>query len=276
MIDWKKHVRLMAKYRPAAIRCPHCGATTVSASGNSSFCNFCEQRVDTLSSAAIEVSSAEVPFASVLAGMVAGDWKATLESADKLMKGNSRPEQLYLLGIFYRRLSALKFQNKNYALMGFMEPNADSIRDSLDLTMKWKECFFKVVKIVDDEQQGNVQIEPELVFIKLLSELNLKRLVEAQVTLKALQSLDKRGTLYEYALMAYETETDGKQAEKLVSKALAQNEINAYFYLALYLSKRGKLSEAEAVLGKLASIASMPLAKELDYTVRLSLEASKF
>lgn len=275
MIDGKRYLRMLSQSKPFSQRCPHCGSTTLSVSGKAAFCNFCEQHVDILSSGALEATSAEIPFASVLNAVKAGNWEEAGKGADLLMKGNKYPGQLYLLGVFYRRFSTLKFQSKDYNQMGFMLPNARNIRDSLDLTTRWKECFFKTIKMVGDELKANIQIEPELVFIKFMSEIRVGKLVDASSTLQTLQSLDKRGTLSEYALLVFSVEKDTKQAEASLIKALEQGETNAYYYLSKYLAKHNKLAEAEVLLQKLGETTEVSMAAELMHRIKLTEEASR-
>jgi hypothetical protein len=270
VLDWKKYMAMLASGKPVAQMCTHCGATTFSFSGNPSFCNFCEQYVEV--NAATE---AQTPFASVRSGIDSNDVDSALKSAEQLMKGNKDPEQLYLLGVFYLNLSTEMFQNRNYNLKGFMEANANNIRSSLDLTMRWKECFFKVIKIVDSELQANMQIDPALVLLKFMCEIRLKRLVDASIALKELQTLDKRGFLSEYALLVYSVEKGAKEAETSLQKALGAKEVNAFYYLAKYLAKHNKLNEAEQVLLKLGQIGRVSMSDELLYRIRLAREASK-
>jgi len=270
VLDWKKYMALLASSNPVAQRCTHCGATTFSFSGRPSFCNFCEQYVE-----ANAATEAQTPFASVRSSIDSNDTDSALKSAEQLMKGNKDPEQLYLLGVFYLNLSTAMFQNRNYNLKGFMEANASNIRSSLDLTMRWKECFFKVIRIVDSELQANMQIDPALVLLKFMCEIRLKRLVDASIALKELQTLDKRGFLSEYALLVYSVEKGAKEAETSLQKALGAKEVNAFYYLAKYLAKNNKLNEAEQVLLKLGQIGRVSMSDELLYRIRLAQEASK-
>ena len=269
VLDGKSYLRLLASYRPVARRCPHCSASMLSASGRASFCNFCEQYVD------VSATEAQTPFVAVRSQIDANDWDAALKSAEQMMKGNADPEQLYVLGVFYLNLSTIRFQSRDYNLMGFMEANANSIRSSLDLTMRWKECFFKVIKLVGDELKASIQADPALVFIKFMSEIRLQRFVDAAITLRTLQSLDKRGVLSEYALLVYSAEKNTKQAEASISVMLAKGEINAYYYLAKYLAKHNKRDEAIAILQRLSQYARVSMSQQLLYRIMLTQEASK-
>ncbi len=271
MLDGKRYLRLLSGYRLVEQRCPHCGASTYSSSGRLTFCNFCEQPVN-LSQGG---QTAESQFAPIMAQVESGDWAAALKSAEQLAKGNNDPMMLYLLGVLYRNASTAKFQSKDYNLMGFMEQNAGNIRESLDLTMKWKEYFFKAIKVIGTELQGNMQVDPELVFVKFMSEIRLQKLVDAASTLRSIQILDKNGAVSEYALLVYSAEKNTKQADASLGKALENGEINAYYYLAKYLAKHGKLAEAEAILQKLGTISEVSMSQELLYRIKLTQEASK-
>lgn len=276
VLDGKKYLRMLPASKPPLQKCPHCGSDTFSTSGNVSFCNFCEQYVDFMVSQSGDDQVAEAVFALVQSQMHDGNWGQASIEADKLIKGNPNPRVLYLLGIFYRNFSTARYQQTNYNLNGFMEANAQSIKDSLDLTSKWKECFFKAVKIVNDELYKSVQADADWVLLKLMSEVRLKRFVDASITMSSLQTIDKSGARFEYALMAYSVEKNTKQAEASLSKPLGRNELNAYYYLAKYLAKHNKLDEAAAILQKLSAIANVSMAQELMHRVKLSQDAAIF
>lgn len=275
MLDGKKYLRQLMGLKPAALSCPHCGTKTLSASGRSAFCNFCEQYIEILAAEAQGDKRAEAAFAAVQAPMSAGKWDDALKNADQLLKNNSDPRQLYLLALFYLRLSSIKYHKTDYALRGFMEANADNIRSSLDLTMKWKECFFKAIKIVGDELGKNLQIDAELVFIKFMSEIKLQRLVDSFKTLRALQTLDKKGNLMSYALIVYNVEARTKEEEESLAKMLAKNEVNAFYYLAKHLAKQKRLEEANKILQKLSETTDIFMVQDLLSKVRATQEASK-
>lgn len=272
MLDGKKYLRQLMELELTAIGCPHCGSQTISAGGKSTFCNFCEQHTDVFSAGD---KDAQAAFAPVVSSMAANSLDEARKNADRLLKNNSAPRQLYLLSQFYLYFSNLKYYQRDYALQGFMEANADNISSSLDLTSRWKECYFKAIKIVEGELTKNMQVEPELVFIKFMSEMKLQKLVDAANTLVNLERLDKRGLLIEYATMVYNAEKRTQKSEPNLSKMLANKEINSFYYLAKYLAKRKKLEESEKILQKLSESTKIFVAEELLNKVRATLEASK-
>ncbi len=275
MLDGRRYIGLLSGYKPIGERCPHCGTNTYSAGRKISFCNFCELPVDFSNPDAQYSQASQTLFAPLLEQANEGNLDAAIKGAEQLVKGNKDSQLLYLLGVLYRNISTARFQGKDYNQMGFMEPNAKNIRSSLDLTMRWKECFFKAIKVVDGEMQTSVQIDPELVFTRFMCEIRLQDYVNAATTLRSVQTLDKKTAMAEYALLVYSAEKNTKQAEPSLLKALESGELNAYYYLARYLAKRGKLREAEMVLRSLERIARVSMSQELVYRIRLTEDASK-
>jgi tetratricopeptide (TPR) repeat protein len=211
----------------------------------------------------------------VLSQLKGGTLEAALKNAGVLLKNNQDPRQLYLLGVFYRYVSSLMYYQKDYNLKGFMEPNATNTEISLQLTAKWKECFFKLISVIDSEIEKNLQVETDLVLVKFMCEVRLRRFVDAANSLRRLQNLDRHGTLADYALLVYSAEKNTKQTEASVSKAIARDNLNAYYYLAKFLSQQKKLEEATAILQRLGKVSDILMAQELLARVRSTQEASR-
>jgi tetratricopeptide (TPR) repeat protein len=274
VLDDKKYLGQLMSMKLAAQTCPHCGSQTHS-TGKNSFCNFCEQYIDIVAGENQGDRNSQVAFASVQVPMQAGRYNEAIKNAEILIKNNSDPRQLYLLAQFYLSTSGVKYRNRDYSLPGFMEANAQNIGSALDLTMKWKECYFKTVKIIGNELKNNIQVDSDLIFIKFMSEIRLQQLIDAANTLRMLQSMDKRGMLAEYALLVYSVEKNAKQAEASLGKALANEDANAFYYLAKYIARQKKLDDAEKILQKLSESTEIFMAHDLLSKVRSTQEASK-
>jgi tetratricopeptide (TPR) repeat protein len=274
VLDGKKYLQLLSAVKFLIQTCPHCGSETNFISGGDFFCNFCEQHNDPALLQNVD-RTAQVAFVPVLSQMNTGNLDEALKNAERLMKNNADAKQLYLLGLFYRNVSGIRYYQKDYALKGFMEANAASSASSLGLTSRWKECFFKAIGIIDGEISKNLQIEIDLVFIKFISEVRLRRFVDAANTLRRLQNMDRHGIVADYALLVYSVEKNTGQAEASIAKAAARNNVNAYYYLAEYLARQKKLEEAGGILEKLDKTTEIAMVQELLNRVRATQEASK-
>ena len=274
MLDGKKYLELLTDAKLLVQTCPRCGSDTHFISGGDFFCNLCEQRNDPTNQEPVN-ETARTSFAAVLTPMGKGDLDGALKSAEQMLKNNLDPTQLYLLGVFYRYLSDTRYYQKDYNIKGFMEANADNTRTSLDLTARWKECFYKATRIVDSEINKNLQVDADLILMKFLAEIRLRRFVDAANSLRRLQNMDKHGLIADYALLVYSVEKPTKQAEASVAKSIARNNLNAYYYLAKHLAREKKLQEAADLLDKLNRITEIPLVEDLLNRVRSTQEASK-
>lgn len=274
MLDGKKYLQLLSNAKFLVQTCRHCGSETHFISGGDFFCNFCEQHNDPALLQEVE-QTAQAAFAPVRDQWGKNNLDEAVKTADQLLKNNADPKQLYLLGLFYRYISTIKYYQKDYTLKGFMEANADSTLASLGLTSRWKECFFKEIKIVDGEIANNMQIELDLIFIKFISEIRLQRFADAASSLRRLQSMDRHGIVADYALLVYSVEKNTKQAEASVAKAIARDDINAYYYLAKCLAKQKKLEDAADLLEKLNDTTEITMVQELLIKINAAQEASK-
>lgn len=275
MLEYKRYLQDINTVSVLDLTCPHCGATTKSAGGNDAFCNFCEQHIVVPESEIEKEKGAEIAFMEIHSAVAGNDWQGAVQKAEQLLKGSSDPRIFYLSALLYESFSNLKFHTKDYNRLGFMEENAVNIRESLDLTFKWKEYFFKTIRLVNDEIKKNSGAEESLVFIKFMSEIKLKKFVDAARTLKALGGAGVEDRANDYAKMVYNVEADTKEAEASLRKQLARNEVNAFYYLAKHLAKQKRLDEANALLRKLNERANIFMAQELLNKVVSAQEASK-
>ena len=259
----------LAAAKPAALTCPHCGARTISTSGKETFCNFCELYVN------IGTAGAELLFTDIHAGTKAGDWDGSAKKIEQLLKTSTELELLYFSALFYKYFSGIKYNDRNYNLKGFMEANAENIGQSLELTSLSKKCFYKVSRLAGTSIKANAITDPNIFFIKFMSEIKLGRTVDAMRTLSALKFNFSQSPITRYARMVYGVETNSKEAEALLSDSIARGEMNASYYLAKYLAKHNRIDEAYALLQKLNRIVEIPMARELMVLVSSTRNASE-
>ena len=275
MLNAAKYAKMLAKYAPQSIVCPHCGMQTAISNNSYSFCNFCEQRIDLGKSAPEHERRAQASFAPIASLLKANKPDEAVAEAGKLLKGNTDPEQLYLLGVFYSGASWSKYANRDYGLHGFMEANAVSVRNSLELTSKAKECFYKVIKLVGGAQAGNAAADAQLLFIKFMSCVRLRRKTDAMRALEELKQMDRQNALVGYAYAVYAVETGARDTDKVLGGMLEINEINSFYYLARHLALQKRMGEAALLLRKLGDIATLSQASELLEKVCSAQEASE-
>ncbi len=270
MLNGKAYLKSLANLKLLLLTCPNCGSDTYTAGKSTAFCNFCEQYIDSTAP-----TGAETVFVPVQTAIKDGKWDEAFKQAETLLKGNVDPRQLYLLALFYQDFAIQKYYQKDYMLPGFMESNADNIRRSLDLTSRWKECYFKAIKLVDGDLAKNMQVDSGLIYLKFISEIRLHKMVDASKTLETLHSLDTQGVITAYATLVYDAESDSKNTELDLYKQFSHDEINAFYYLARYLAKRNQLEESEEILEKLNETTKIFLVQDLLQKVKSAKEASK-
>ncbi len=275
MLNAAKYARSLDRYAAQSTVCPHCGMQSAVSKAAYSFCNFCEQRIDLARRVPEHEKVASTAFMPVASQLSAGRLDAAVAAAERLLKGNTDPEQLYLLGVFYSSASWTRYTTRDYDLRGFMEANATSIRNALDLTARAKECFYKAIKRVGDAQADNAAADAQLLFIKFMSCVRLHRKTDALSAFEGLKKLDKQNEFIGYAYAVYAVEAETKDADKALAGLLMGMEPNSFYYLARYLAKQKKLSEASDLLRRLGRIASIPLADELAYKMKQALEAAE-
>jgi hypothetical protein len=275
MLDYKKYMAKLASTGLSELTCPHCGSPTISTKGKNAFCNFCEQYTSASESEFNKEVGTEVAFAEVSVQTLAGNRDEAEKKVAALLKGSRDASIIYVSGLFYFYFSDFKYKNRDYGLSGFMEANSDDVRASLDLTSKWKECFFKVRRLVKFELSNDVRIDGSYILMKFMCEIKLGRLVEAGKTLKAMRNSNPQDIAAEYADMVYTVRKNDKSAESILEKMLDKGEINAFYYLAEHLAKQHRLDDAENVVKWLNSFTKMFMAQELQMKIESSQYASQ-
>jgi uncharacterized Zn finger protein (UPF0148 family) len=276
MLNYKKYIDAIKKAEIFELTCPNCGALTRYTKGKSVFCNFCEQYINISEAEIANETGVEIQFAEVSAAIREGAYEEAEKKAALLSKGKKDPELMYLSALAYLCISDAAYHETDYNLRGFMEQNSDNIRRGLDLTSKWKEYFYKAIKIVKYEIGRDVAVDGSLLFVKFMSEIRLKRFVDAEKTLKLLHGSGIQSDLSEYADMVYNVEAGRPVAERVLPNLLSKGEMNSFYYLAKHLAMQSRLDEAETVAKWLNRITNMCMAKELSRKIESTQKASEF
>jgi hypothetical protein len=275
MLDYKKYMAKLASAGLSELTCPHCGSPTMSTKGKNAFCNFCEQYTSASESEFNKEVGTEVAFAEVSIQTLAGNHDEAEKKVVALLKGSRDANIIYISGLFYLYFSDFKYKSRDYGLSGFMEANSDNVRASLDLTSRWKECFFKVRRLLKVELSNDVMIDSSYLLMKFMCEVKLGRLVEAGKTLKAMRSSNPQDIATEYAGMVYAVKKNDKGAEAILEKMIDKGEVNAFYYLAEHLAKQHRLDDAGNVVRWLNGFTKMFMAQELQRKIESSQHASQ-
>jgi hypothetical protein len=274
MLDYVKYLNTLARTRLLDLTCPHCGSDTKFIGGKDAFCNFCERYISAPDANFQKASGMELPFLEVHSLIKQDKWYDAAKKVDMLLKNNPDPLFLYNSALFYLCFSNKKYRERDYGLHGFMEQNAKNIRESLDLTSKWKEYFFKAIRRINVEIKSSPPVDQDLLFVKFMSEIKLGRLADSRKTLKMLHGSGAQSLRDHYAFMVYLVETDDKGAEVSLNGMLSRGEVNSFYYLVKYLAKHGKTDDAVKILKFVNSKANALMAQELFYRIESASEAS--
>lgn len=276
MLNYKKYIGGIKKTEVLDINCPHCGMPTRSLKGTSVFCNFCEQYINISEAEIVKETGADLPFSEVSDAISSGRFEEAEKKLALFKKGKANPLLMYLSGLSYICLSDAKYYDTDYRLRGFMEQNSANIRKGLDLTSNWKECFYNAIKIVKYGIERDVTIDGPMLFIKFMSEIRLKRFVDAEKTLTLLRGSGAKSELTAYADMVYNVEAHRPVAEQVLEGMLPTGELNSFYYVAKHLAQEGKLEEAALVLKWLNGMTVMFLADALSIRIESTMKASEF
>src|SRR5271157_5478974 len=159
MFNYIKYLDVLAHTRLLELTCPHCGSETKFIGGKDAFCNFCERYISAPDANFQKASGLEMPFTEVHSLIKQEQWYVAAKKVETLLKQNADPLLLYNSALFYLCFSTKKYYERDYGLHGFMEQNAKNIRESLDLTSKWKEYFFKPIRRINNEIKSNSPVD---------------------------------------------------------------------------------------------------------------------
>ncbi|VVB77058.1 Uncharacterised protein [uncultured archaeon] len=273
MLDYKDYVVRLGKLQLLELTCIHCGALVKSANAKEGVCNFCEQYTSVFDAKGVGKSAALDVFSAVRKSLEKGFDAEDFKGLNELVKNNSDPMVFYVSGLLYLLASDVRYCGRNYELEGFMEENYDNIRGGMDLMSSCRECFSKAVAVIDASSSDGTQAKNRT-YTKFMSEVRLHRMADAQKTLQDIVVLADDPML-DYATMVADVESGSKDAEKSLSASIAKNEVNAFYYLAAHLAKKGRLAEAKSLLMALGAKADVRMSANLLRSISSAQAASE-
>ena len=235
--------------------CPCCGMEILSADGYSGFCHFCEYYVNTKY---MQNTPGPAQKGDFTAALKKADLPAASKSLETMIAAN-KPEIFYLAGNFYAYFSDAIYMDVNYASEGFMEENSEHRTNSkfefnsMHLTSKSREYFYKLLKITNAEKE-----DKSIVFLRFMSYIKLKKYAEAEWELNSLRTLSKDAVLVPYASTVFSARTEKEPDAAHIMPLLQSKTINAYYYLAKMLINQKQFSYAEELLKKINKSTIMP------------------
>ncbi len=253
------------------IECPCCGMEILSADGHSGFCQFCEYYTNTNY---IQNVPDTVQKGDFTAALKKADLPAASRILEKMVVAN-KPEIFYLAGNFYAYFSDSIYMDVNYASEGFMEKNSEHRTNSefefnsMHLTSKSREYFYKLLKITNAEKE-----DQSIVFLRFMSYMKLKKHAEAEWELNSLRTLSKDAMLVQYASAVFYARTEKEPDASHIIPLLQNKTTNAYYYLAKMLINQKQFSYAEELLKKINKSTIMPSAIYESFVLKGLREAS--
>jgi uncharacterized Zn finger protein (UPF0148 family) len=253
------------------IECPCCGMEVLSADGHSGFCHFCEYPANTNY---VQNAPDTVQKSDFTAALKKSDLPTAQKALEKMLAAN-KPEIFYLAGNFYRYFSDAIYLDVNYASEGFMEENSEHRTNSkfefnsMHLTSKSREYFYKLLKITNGEKE-----DQSIIFLRFMSCIRLKKYAEAEWELNGLRTLSRDAALVSYAFTVFSACTKKAPDTAHIIPLLQSKTVNAYYYLAKMLINQRQFSYAEDLLKKINKSAIMPNAIYESFVLKGLREAS--
>lgn len=268
-MDARRYLARVDKIRYQKLECSVCGTEALTPSTTDTICQFCESYVPNETTASGDSKEALLRITDLLAEK---RWDDASELFPKYAGKMADPLVTYGAGIFYWYYSDKLYYDKNYALKGYMEKNAENVSKALYATVEAKRYLYKSMRAIND-LTARVAPNEMLLFTKFSIDMRLRRPYMAAKTLVVLNSIGKNDLVRDYANMAYAVVRGTKDAERLLDRLLARGELNAFYYLSKHLVKTKRLKEALIVLNKITSMAHMPMAEELIKKIASTQEA---
>lgn len=238
--------------------CDCCGSFLMLCNQDEGFCHFCESY---LLMGEDEPNNPEVDkFAAIQLLIDQKDVEGAEKRLDKItsgMENQSNPYLLFGAANMYRALADIKYFDLDYhtAGRGFMEGNSSNIYHSLDLTTKYKEMFYKAIKLA--ENQTKTGMDEGLLYLIFISYMKLKRPLDAAKALTSLKHA-RRSLAKEYMELINAVESGREEGKQDAINMMSKGNPNAVYYLARHYVKQKKLAEAKYLLEKLNSKVRMP------------------
>ena len=254
------------------IYCRCCGFPVLSLPGEHPlFCSFCEAYVLKTDNDIVNGSAEISKNLKIIRDSVSSGKMQDGAAAADALAAIKDPHLLFGASEFYRLFSDTTYYGVDYTLGGFMYPNAEKRSDetpknkynAVALMSKSKEFLFKALKLMQsDEKPSNA-----LAFIAFMSNIKLKRYVQAEKLLDGPIANSGDAAIISYATMAFKTHTDPQKSASAIQKCISYGIPNAFYYLSIHLAKRKRLSDSLGILSVFVDKTGMPAAINLKYRV---------
>lgn len=168
---------------------------------------------------------------------------------EKLMADRKEPSLMYAAAIAYLKYSNYEIMQIGYQKPGFMEGNTMYRDNASKLTSTAKKLLTKSISTANAEvAKGNNSLN--LVYTCFLAAVKMENVKGAQYTVQIIQKMGNE-YIYNYSQMVFDAMIDNhddviKVADKLTKKDSFS--INAFYYIALALFKKGKSKDAKLIL----------------------------
>lgn len=252
----KKYLDLLRSAGYHTSTCHFCGAQTASVS-DEVFCTCCESRVNLgIASPYPDISAS---LSKLSGDALNGNTKGLDAFLESRKQGELPPQIMYGIGNLYMHASSYRYSMRNYSGQGFMEDNSVGIYESLALTSKSRESFFKALDALDKDATGG----SGALYLRFMINMRLKRFFYAGKILENVDPIDENNAIWRYSKMIYAVITRSKNADAQVASALNTGEPNTFYYLSVHLMHKKRFEDAEALLSELFYKTGMPSAKYL-------------
>jgi hypothetical protein len=268
-MQYQNYFEFMDKQGGSTGTCQYCESPISIGKAKEAICSFCEGYFSYGKSIAADPNSGRLSDIQLMVDQ--SRVEEARKSLDALISAGSNLNLLFAAGSIYKTLSDIKHYDLNYGRKGFMEENSANVYYSLDLTSKYKEVFYKVIRMVSDQTKDAPN--DELLYLSFISYVKLKRINDAERILSSMPGSNVM--LREYADMVFSVESNGKEGYQKALKLAKEGNTNAIYYLARYYAGKKQLSEAKAILERLNSSIRMPDAIFLLKRVNGILEETK-
>jgi len=258
----KLDLRILDKDPIRLFRCEYCGCQVPSYNQESTFCYFCELNTSGMDEILKKYPEFYTAITSLTESMNASKWEDADEAMRSLLQMRKSPEMSYTAGVFYKAYSDYMYGNRDYEYLGgYREQNAKNINAGITFFYTSKAFFYSAISQANKNLEADDK-DPNMLFVKFMSELKLKRLSDARDTLQRLNQIS--GSVKSaYASMLYSSTMKDKRSSTFMKQLADIGMINSFYYFAKLLTQENRLLEAKSILIKMLTRVNMPAAKEL-------------
>jgi pentatricopeptide repeat protein len=271
-MDAAKSMRLLKviERSGAKLICTCCGVETLSV-GNIGICSNCESMIDTDRKSLLSSNPELVGNLDAIRKAIANnDFESALSIYGRMRSEGEEPSLLYAealacIGYSNRETSRISYDRK-----GFMEENASFRKKGSELASKAKLLMEKAIRLAtDDIDKGNASMD--IMYTLFLLQAKLGAMKGAYYMLHELDRV--KGYTSEYANLVFNASMGRyndviKHADVMATGN--QLPLNAFYYIAFALFKKGRITDSMKLLGELQQLTANPnvglLLKEISET----------